>query len=77
MIDEDKHINSIITKQDREQIKQRLDPIVDAWMERFTLPNRTARDRECIYLLAENCYLIGLLIDAQMIIIAEENEVKK
>lgn len=68
------YLNGILTAEDEKHIKERLDPIVDAWMERFTLPTRTVRDRECVYELARNCYLTGMLVDGVMAQLEIEKE---
>lgn len=72
----EKHLNDIITEEDEKHIKARLDPIVDAWMKRFTLPTRTVRDRECVYALARNCYLTGMLVDGVVAQLEIEKENK-
>ena len=70
--EQEKHLNDIITEQDEQQIFNRLQPIIDKWKQ-----GTYKQGSMCIYDLARNCYLTGLIIDAQMVAIAEENEVKK
>lgn len=77
MIDEEKHINDIITEEDEIQIAKRLHPMIDDFIRSNYEDLNSGRFREALYTLARSCYLTGLLIDAQLIAIAEENEVKK
>lgn len=71
--EQEKHINDIISGDDEIQIQKRLDPIIAKWITKYKAdyPNVLA-----IYELARNCYLTGLLIDAQLAQIEIDKENK-